>query len=84
MSNELKINPAIIVQSTLALTVAITCTDMIRETIAVFHPKSAMQAVAMRAIALTFLIIIVIMITSNFSVCHEAAKPENIALPHFN
>lgn len=68
------INPAVIVQSTLALTVAITCTEALRDFITAFHPGSPAKAAILRLLVAAFLVIFTILLVKYFPVCTEDDK----------
>jgi hypothetical protein len=52
------VNPTIVVQSALALTVAITCTDAIRDIISTLRPHTMPAAAIFRAVTVVIVIII--------------------------
>lgn len=81
MQNDHYINPAVVAQSTLALTVAITCTDAIRDCITAMKPHSAAGAALLRVAAAVILIIFAIIFIQYFSVCSAASRQETITIP---
>lgn len=75
------INPAMVVQSTVALTVAIVVTDAIRDTISILKPHTARGAVLARIAAAVIIIILTIILIRHFSVCSAAGNADKLIVP---
>lgn len=61
------INPAVVVQSTVALAIAITCTDAIRDIIVAVKPASPSKTAVLRIFATIILIILTMIIIKYFA-----------------